>query len=175
MKFTARGSVEPGLILTPPAAAPPRPHARGELPSAQEIASLQADLISVAHGTNCWTRIPQSAELFAAGLHAFLDIVRTGHPETPIVAISPLRRLDAESTPNVLGTSLADLRAAFETVVEQRREKGDTRLRLVSGLDLVSEAHMPDGIHPNDEGHRRMALALAPILAEAIREGGAHA
>ena len=92
--------------------------ARGELPSAEELAALPADLISVAHGTNCWTRTPVSADLFGAGLRAFLDLVRAGHPETPIVAISPILRLDAEDTPNVLGMSLADLRAVFENVAE---------------------------------------------------------
>src|SRR4029453_14144581 len=30
--------------------------ARGELASAEEIARLRADVISIAHGTNCWTR-----------------------------------------------------------------------------------------------------------------------
>ena len=52
---------------------------------------------------------------------------------------------------------------------EQRREKGDTRLTLVAGRDLVSEAHLPDGIHPDDDGHRVMAEALGPVLAEAIQ------
>ena len=151
--------------------------ARGEVPSAQEIASLAADLITVAHGTNCWSRTPQSADLFAAGLHAFLDLVRAGHPETPIVAISPILRVDAESTPNVLGLTLAELRTTFETVVEQRRDAGDTRLQLVSGRDLVPAVHLPDGIHPNDDGHRRMAETLGPVLGQAIRErrGEPHA
>ena len=141
--------------------------ARGEVPSAQEIASLAGDLISVAHGTNCWTRTPQSADLFGAGLHAFLELVRAGHPETPIVAISPTLRVDAETTPNVLGMSLAELRGVFETVVAERRATGDTRLRLVSGLDLVPKERLPDGIHPDDDGHRLMAEALGPVLSEA--------
>ncbi len=149
--------------------------ARGELPSAQEIASLPGDLITVAHGTNCWSRTPQSADLFRAGLHAFLDLVRAGHPKTPIVAISPILRMDAEFTPNVFGMSLADLRGVFETVVEQRRENGDIHLRLVSGRDLVPETHLPDGIHPDDDGHRLMAQALGPVHVEAIRKGDAHA
>jgi lysophospholipase L1-like esterase len=142
--------------------------ARGELPSAQEIASLPADLISVAHGTNCWSRTPMNAELFRAGLHAFLDLVRAGHPNTPIVAISPILRKDAEATPNALGTSLADLRDAFEDAVKQRREHGDMRLHLIAGRDLVPEKHLPDGIHPNDDGHQIMADVVGPVLAAAV-------
>ena len=37
------------------------------------------------------------------GARAFLDIVRQGHSDTPIVAVSPITRPDAESTPNRLG------------------------------------------------------------------------
>lgn len=142
--------------------------ARGELPSAQEIASLPADLVSVAYGTNCWSRTPQSADLFGAGLDAFLDLLRAGHPETPIVAVSPILRLDAESTPNVLGMSLADLRGVFENVVAQRQNRGDRRLHLVAGRDLVPKEHLPDGIHPDDHGHKMLADALGPVLKGAI-------
>ena len=91
--------------------------ARGEIPSAEELAELDGAVVSIAHGTNCWTRTPHSADLFATGLQAFLDIVRQGHPDTPIVAISPITRPDAEATPNRLGATLTDLRATFETVV----------------------------------------------------------
>jgi len=137
--------------------------ARGEVPSAQEIAALPADLISVAHGTNCWTRTPFSAELFAASLRTFFDIVRGGHPETPIVAISPILRVDAENTPNILGARLGDLREAFETTVRQRGQAGDKNLHLVPGRNLVAEAQLPDGIHPDDAGHAALAQALGPV------------
>ena len=36
----------------------------GEIPSAEEIAALPADVITLAHGTNCWTRIPFSTGMF---------------------------------------------------------------------------------------------------------------
>jgi len=143
--------------------------ARGELQSAQELASLSGDVITIAHGTNCWTRTPHSADLFRAGLHAFFDLVRSGHPETPIVAVSPILRADAERRPNVLGATLADLRAVFEEAVALRREKGDRQIQLVPGRELVSQTQLPDGIHPDDEGHRRMADAIGPIVAAAHR------
>ena len=149
--------------------------ARGELPSAEELALLPADLISVAHGTNCWSRTPFSTDLFAASFHAFLDRIRVGHPETSVVAISPILRMDAETTPNILGMSLGDLRTAFEAVVTQRQEQGDERLFLVPGRDLVPESHLPDGIHPDDEGHQQMAAVLGPVLSRAVRQGEANA
>jgi lysophospholipase L1-like esterase len=149
--------------------------ARGELASAEEIAALQAGLISIAHGTNCWTRTPHSAALFAEGLHAFLAIVREGHPATPIVAVSPILRADAEAKRNRLGATLADLRAAFEAVIRERQAAGDAALVLLPGLALVPRERLPDGIHPDDAGHALLAQAMAPALLAALRRGERHA
>jgi len=141
--------------------------ARGELPSAEEIADLEADIISIAHGTNCWTRTPHTADLFAANFEVFLDLVRGGHPETPVVAVSPILRPDAESTPNRLGTTLTDLRAAFEEVVTGRMA-ADPSLHLVEGLPIVGPDQLSDDIHPGDDGHAAMAAAIGPALSSAI-------
>jgi lysophospholipase L1-like esterase len=149
--------------------------ARGELASAEELAALPADLISVSHGTNCWTRTPHDAALFAAGLASFLAIVREGHPATPVVAVSPLQRADAEHTPNRLGATLADLRRAFEEAVHQRRRAGDTRLELAEGWPLLPAERFADGIHPDDEGHARLAAALGPVLRRALERVGKEA
>ena len=144
--------------------------ARGEIVSAEHIAELEADVITVAHGTNCWSRTPHTAAMVAEGLRAFLDVVRQGHPETPIVVVSPIVRPDAEATPNRLGATLVDLRAAIEDVAAER---GD--VSLVPGLPLVTPEQLPDGIHPADEGHAAIAAAVGAVLtalrASAHRSG----
>jgi lysophospholipase L1-like esterase len=142
--------------------------ARGEIPSAEELAELDAEVISIAHGTNCWTRTPHSVELFTAGLRAFLDIVRDGHPDTPIVAISPITRPDGEATPNRLGATLTDLRGAFEAVVGERIAAGDAALTLVEGFPIVPVDLLADGIHPGDDGHAAMAAAIGPVVAATV-------
>ena len=141
--------------------------ARGEIVSAEQLSSLSADVLSVSHGTNCWSRTPHSAAMFRAGLEGFFALLRQGHPDTPVVAISPIVRPDAEETPNVLGATLAALRRAFEEVVQARVEGGDRNLSLVEGAPLVDAAQLPDGIHPGDEGHRALARVLGPIVARA--------
>jgi lysophospholipase L1-like esterase len=142
--------------------------ARGEIASAEQVADLEADLITICHGTNCWTRTPHSVGVFAATLTAFVDIVRQAHPTTPLLVASPVMRPDAEATPNRLGATLADLRRAMEALIRQRIDAGDQQLRLVRGLDLLGEEHLGDGIHPNDEGHRRMAAVLGDAARSMI-------
>jgi lysophospholipase L1-like esterase len=142
--------------------------ARGEIVSAEQIASLTADVISLTHGTNCWTRTPHSAGLFGESVRAFLDVVRRGHPVTPIIVASPVLRPDAERTPNKLGATLADLRTAMEDVVQER---SDPNIRLVRGRDLIDEGMLGDGIHPNDDGHQRLAAVLGPILHDLGGDG----
>jgi lysophospholipase L1-like esterase len=143
--------------------------ARGEIPCAEAVAALAAEVISITHGTNCWTRTPHSAALFFEGTRAFLDIVRQGHPDTPIVVASPVLRPDAETTPNRLGASLADLRRAMEDAVLARVDAGDGNLVLVPGAEVITAAQLPDGIHPDDAGHARLAEVFGSAVATAAR------
>ena len=140
--------------------------ARGEVVSAEHIAELEAHVISITHGTNCWNRIPHSVEQMRANTVAFLDVVRQGHAETPIVVSSPILRPDAESTTNRLGATLADLRAVMEEVVRERIGAGDANLRLIEGLPIVREDQLADSVHPNDDGHRALAAAIGPVVKE---------
>jgi lysophospholipase L1-like esterase len=142
--------------------------ARGELPSAQQIAALDADVISISHGTNCWSRIPFSAALFAEQVRAFLALVRQGHPDTPIVVTSPILRPDAETAPNLLGATLVDLRAAMEDVTRELIAAGDAHLSLVEGGDLIGVDDLPDGIHPGNHGHAVLADAFGRAVAAAV-------
>jgi len=139
--------------------------ARGEIVSAEQLAALPADVISISHGTNCWNRTPHSEGMFREGLHAFLQLLRGGHPETPIVAMSPILRPDAEEQKNVFGTTLGDLRRVFESVVEAHIEAGDASLSLLPGADLITDAQLADDVHPDDAGHIAVANAIAPLLA----------
>ncbi len=142
---------------------------QAEIVSAEHLASLQADVISIAYGANCWTRTPHSAPMLFESVRGFLALVRSGHPTTPMVVISPIRRTDAEHTPNKLGATLVDLRDAVEAATRDRIVSGDTMLSLVGGEDIVSPEHLADGIHPGDEGHKRIASAAGKALSAAMQ------
>lgn len=139
--------------------------ARGEIVSAEHIAGLDADVIAITHGTNCWSRIPFSVAMMLAGTQAFIDVVRQGHAHTPILVCSPLVRPEAESTPNRLGATLADLREAMEEVVRDLSTAGDAHLVLVEGLPVIDATMLADETHPNDDGHRSIAAVLGPAMA----------
>ncbi|OHV34533.1 hypothetical protein BBK14_15520 [Parafrankia soli] len=141
--------------------------ARGEIPSAEHLASVPAALISISYGTNCWSTIPHTAELLRAGLDVFLTVVRQGHPDTPVVVTTPIRRPDAETTPNRVGATLDDLRVAMASLVQARIDGGDPSLTLVHGETLLDESLLADGVHPGDDGHAVMADRLEPVLRKA--------
>lgn len=134
--------------------------ARGELASAQQLASLDAAFLTLAFGTNCWSRTPSSAPLLYETTRAFLALIRTGHPHTPLLVVSPALRPDAESTPNALGATLAGLRTAQEDAVRDAIRDGDTHLTLLPGGSLLKAHHLADSVHPGDEGHELLANAV---------------
>jgi lysophospholipase L1-like esterase len=138
--------------------------ARGETVVAQQIAELEADVISLAFGTNNWSAIPTGPVHLAGLLADFVAVIRGGHPGTPIVVLSPIVRPSAEQALNPVGATLVQLRDAL--AAEARRlAAADPALVFLDGAELVAPEQLADGIHPDDDGHRAMADALAPALA----------
>jgi lysophospholipase L1-like esterase len=132
---------------------------RGELAVAEMIAGVPADVISLAFGTNCWSRIPFDPSLLAATFRSFVAVLRQGHPEVPFVVASPIVRPDAEDTPNRLGATLRDLRQVIEDTTAEL-SKTDPLLCLVRGGKLLGPQHLSDGVHPNDTGHALLAAVM---------------
>ncbi|MFI8827297.1 GDSL-type esterase/lipase family protein [Streptomyces sp. NPDC053431] len=141
--------------------------ARGELPLAEHLARLPGALITLAFGTNCWAAVPSSAPLLYETTRAFVGLVRRGHPDTPLLLLSPVLRPAAEHTRNALGATLAELRTAMEEAVRDLVAAGDARLALLPGGPLLSPEDLADGLHPNDRGHARLAEAVAGALRAA--------
>jgi lysophospholipase L1-like esterase len=138
--------------------------ARGETTSAVMLAETPAEVVSVAFGLNNWSRVPHTMGLMAEEVRCFLSVVRDGHPDAPIVVVSPTVRPDAEDTPNRVGATLADIRVAMEETVLECIGEGDENLFLVEGLTVLDPEDLEDGIYPGDEGHRRIAAAVSKVL-----------
>ena len=158
--------------------------------TARTIRDLPADLISLKLGINLVNADSMRERVFVPAVHGLLDTIRDGHPDTPIVVISPIICPAAEdhpgpTLPNTEGTfdvidrpdelqlgalSLTRIRTLLEIVVAQRRQLGDMQLHSLHGHELfgaddVDDLH--DGLHPSSAGYERMgerftAYAFAP-------------
>lgn len=147
--------------------------ARGETATAEMIADATAELVTVAYGTNCWQRTPFTPEELGNSLEAFVARVRNGHPNVPIVVVSPILRPDAEHNRNRRGASLEDLRLAMETRTSLLIGS-DPSLHLVRGRELLEASDLVDGIHPSDQGHERLGAAILEVLTEFVQTAEAH-
>lgn len=148
--------------------------ARGEPAAAKMLAAMEFDILSILMGVNVrvssWLDAPAWRETF----RNFIELVRLGHPTTPILVISILSCHGdfTDATPDERGITVTALRQAEHEVVAQRIADGDRRIRLIDGSSIIgpNDAHIvPDGTHPNDTGMHRIATRIAPVLREMLR------
>ncbi|MBD0711419.1 MULTISPECIES: GDSL-type esterase/lipase family protein [unclassified Streptomyces] len=146
--------------------------ARGELALAEQLARLPGELITLAFGTNCWSRVPATADWLYATVRAFVGLVRRGHPDTPLLVVSPVLRPAAERRRNALGATLAELRGAMERAGRDLAAEGDGHLLVLPGGPLLAPEHLADGLHPDDRGHARIAAAVTEALRPHVPSPG---
>ncbi len=100
----------------------------------------------------------------------FISTLRAKHPETPMIAITPI--VSASERVGPAGERLNAMRAHIRSVVNKRIAAGDKRLQLVEGPSLIGSDEVDgfvDGVHPNDLGFQWMAERLAPKLRAALQ------
>jgi lysophospholipase L1-like esterase len=150
---------------------------RGELAVAEQLADCQADAVSLAFGTNCWERVPMSAPMLTEVTRAFIQVIRSAHPEVPLSVLTPILRPAAENAANRFRADLRSLRSAIECAVHELRLDGDQDLIVLDGASLVSAGDLVDGIHPADAGHQSIATAMTGALRSPVPDptGGTYA
>jgi hypothetical protein len=150
---------------------------------ARTIRDSDADIISIKTGINIVNMDSMRERIFSPLLHGFLDTIREGKPNTPIVLISPIFCPCAEdhpgpTIPNAEGKfdvikgspdlrggsmSLSRIRELITAVVETRNQR-DRNLYYLNGLELFGSADaadLPDDLHPNPAGYVRMGERFA--------------
>ena len=155
---------------------------------ARTIRDADVDLISIKTGINVINMDSMRERVFEPALHGFLDTIREGRPETPILLVSPIYCPSSEAHPGptlegadgkfvtlpgneelrVGCLTLIKVRSIIDRVVESRRAAGDEHLRYLDGLELfgaADAADLPDDLHPNPAGYIRMGERFAPHLA----------
>jgi hypothetical protein len=143
---------------------------------ARTIRDTEADIISMCLGINIYGGSTFGVRTLASAASGFIETVRDGHPDTPIVVITPIFAPDRETQPNLAGMTLVDVRAQVAAAVETLQRLGDARLGLIDGLEVMGAdtAHLPpDSLHPSADGYRLMADRLAPQLQRALADDGA--
>jgi lysophospholipase L1-like esterase len=124
-------------------------------------------------GINVWSEGMLKERTFPDSAHAMLSIIREKHPSTPIAVISPIFSPGREDDGDQGGLSLKRMRELLQAVVEARVRAGDPAIRYISGLELFGEADapdLPDNLHPNAAGYRRMGERFHRLALEG--EGG---
>ncbi|MER6217785.1 GDSL-type esterase/lipase family protein [Streptomyces sp. NPDC001674] len=159
--------------------------------TARALRDAPADLISVKLGINLVNTDLMRLRAFTPAVHGFLDTVREGHPDTPLLVVSPLLCPLHEDTPGPTAfdtealaegklrfraagdpagvaagqLTLTVIRAELARIVEQRAAE-DPHLHHLDGRELYGEADaaelpLPDALHPDAATHRRIAERFA--------------
>ncbi len=156
---------------------------------ARTMRDQPADVISLKAGINVVNADSLKERTFAPALHGFLDTIREGQPDTPILVASPIICPSAETNP---GPTVPNSDGVFETIpghesvrpgsltlqrmreimaaVIELRQPSDPNLHYLDGLELFGPndvADLPDALHPNGDGYVRMGerfcqLAFGP-------------
>lgn len=98
----------------------------------------------------------------------FIDILRSKHPETPIVVVTPI--FSARESQG-RDARLEGMREHIRRVASARIAAGDAHLEIVEGTDLLGPGRadgLVDGTHPNDLGFQWMAEGLATRLRKML-------
>ena len=96
--------------------------------------------------------------------------VRESHPTTPMVVPGPILAPARETTPSPTGQTLDGLRAALAGVVDRPRAAGDGSIVYRDGRCLFDTGdldHLPDGVHPDGDGIKRMGRRFAEVVLAA--------
>lgn len=166
---------------------------------ARVMRDMPADFVSLKIGINLVNTDLMRLRAFTPAVHGFLDTIRDGKPEVPILLVSPLYCPIHEDTPGPGAFDMEALAAgkvAFRatgnptetaagklTLVVIRRELqriarqrmvGDPHLHYLDGLSLygpvdLAELPLPDALHPDAAAHRRIGQRFADF---AFAKGG---
>ncbi|WP_243795333.1 GDSL-type esterase/lipase family protein [Saccharopolyspora gloriosae] len=159
--------------------------------TARALRDTPADLISLKLGINVVNADLMRLRAFTPAVHGFLDTIREGHPETPLLVVSPIHCPIHEDTPGPGGVDLDALKAGelrFTATgdpdevasgkltlrvirdelarVVRLRAADDPHLHYLDGCELYGEADaaelpLPDQLHPDAATHERIGTRFA--------------
>jgi GDSL-like Lipase/Acylhydrolase family len=156
--------------------------------TARAIRDTDTDLISLKVGVNLVNSDVMRLRALSPAVHGFLDTIRDGHPDTPLLVVSPILCPIIEDAP---GPTIPDFDAStlrFRTIghpddlvagrlslnivrdelarITAERATTDPNLHYLDGRDLYGEQDfaelpLPDQLHPDPAGYQRIGERFA--------------
>lgn len=150
---------------------------------ARTIRDMPADLISLKVGINIVSLAAFRLRTFGPAVHGFVDTIRDGHPNTPLLLMSPVSCPALEESPGptrmgadgkIMATgdpaevaagalTLAVVRDELARIVRARRTR-DANLHYLDGREVLGPEEvddLADGLHPTASAYRRMGQRFA--------------
>jgi len=159
--------------------------------TARTMRDTPADVISVKLGINLVNTDLMRMRAFAPAVHGFLDTIREGHPDTPLLVISPIYCPIHETVPGPTlfvaaalsegrlyfrasgnasevrqgKLTLTTIRDQLQAIVRQRAES-DPNIHYLDGTELYGAADnerlpLPDELHPDAATHQLIGERFA--------------
>ena len=127
---------------------------------ARLIRDLPADIVSLKVGINIKGASSLSPRSFRAAIVGSVMTIRDGHPDVPIVVLSPIFAPPHEEAPNAVGFTIRMMRDEAAAAVEALRAHGDDNVHYISGLEVLgtdgTDLLLEDGVHPTADGYKAM-------------------
>lgn len=155
---------------------------RSDMDFCGRVASMDpdADILVIFGGTNDYghgdapigTMSDRTVNTFYGALHVLYSSLIEKYPHALIVVLTPLHRCD-EDNPSGENRKAADVGALSDYVHIIRQVAEYYALPVLdlfaaSGLQprvpTIKELYVPDGLHPNDNGHKILAVKIAHFL-----------
>jgi hypothetical protein len=159
--------------------------------TARAMRDVPADVVSVKLGINLVNADLMRRRALGPAVHGFLDILREGHPDAPLLVVSALHCPIHEQTPGPAAVDPASIgagalrfratgdpaevpagRLTLEVVREELArvvaQRDDPHLHLLDGRELYGpadhDAHpLPDALHPDGETHQLIGERFAKL------------
>ncbi|MFB9907746.1 GDSL-type esterase/lipase family protein [Allokutzneria oryzae] len=167
--------------------------------TARTMRDTPADLISLKVGINLVNADLMRLRAFTPAVHGFLDTIREGHPDTPLLVVSPIFCPIHEDTPGPCAPDFSGSTLRFRALgdpadrasgrltltvirdelarVTEQRAADDPNLHYLDGRELYGEPEfermpLPDALHPDTAAHRHIGERFAELV---FGNGGAFA
>jgi lysophospholipase L1-like esterase len=133
--------------------------ARNPAPPDKKVASCVANMEQAID--TALAKVPPQDVILVAPCNVNAEIMRKPLGTDPRMASRCERNV--KKGYDICPPILQELERAYRELAARKQ------VRFISLLGVVSPENLPDGLHPNEAGHREIAAAMTPFLLEATR------